>query len=465
MASLFQLHRKDVRILDPGAGTGLLTVALAERLATSDLRPRSVHAVCYEVEKAFLPFLEENLEMCAGDCSKTGLTFTFEIREHDFLQSAASLLECSVFGLPPVEQFDLAILNPPYKKIGTASRERRLMRSIGLETVNLYTGFMAAAAALLNEGGEFVAITPRSFCNGPYYKCFRKYFFEHMTLKHLHIFETRNTAFKDDSVLQETIITFAARDVPTSEVCVSSGDSPGSPFHACMTVQHDAVVSPEDDDLFVRLVANKEQEEVGKRIARFKHKLGQLGLVVSTGRVVDFRSREHLLKDFREGAAPLVYPVHFQGWGVSWPARNCRKPNAIAVCKETQSMLLPPGHYVLTKRFSAKEEARRVVAVVYDAKEVAPLPVAFENHINYFHAGGSGLDEELAWGLAAYMNSHVVDSYFRTFNGHTQVNATDLRSLPYPSARQLRCLGAYARARRPDAGQIDAFLFHEIGES
>jgi adenine-specific DNA-methyltransferase len=39
--------------------------------------------------------------------------------------------------------------------------------------------------------------------------------------------------------------------------------------------------------------------------------------------------------------------------------------------------------------------------------------------------------------LAAFLNSTVLDVYFRQFNGHTQVNATDLRNLRYPSRSQL----------------------------
>jgi adenine-specific DNA-methyltransferase len=41
----------------------------------------------------------------------------------------------------------------------------------------------------------------------------------------------------------------------------------------------------------------------------------------------------------------------------------------------------------------------------------------------------------------AYLNSTFVDAYFRQFNGHTQVNATDLRNLRYPSVTQLERLG------------------------
>jgi len=48
---------------------------------------------------------------------------------------------------------------------------------------------------------------------------------------------------------------------------------------------------------------------------------------------------------------------------------------------------------------------------------------------------------DLARGLAAFLNSTVADSYFRQFNGHTQVNATDLRSFRYPSVAQLATIG------------------------
>jgi len=68
--------------------------------------------------------------------------------------------------------------------------------------------------------------------------------------------------------------------------------------------------------------------------------------------------------------------------------------------------------------------------------------LGFENHLNYFHAGGKGLDRNLAAGLFAFLNSTVVDQYFRRFSGHTQVNATDLRKLPYPDRDTLKAMGS-----------------------
>ena len=119
---------------------------------------------------------------------------------------------------------------------------------------------------------------------------------------------------------------------------------------------------------------------------------------------------------------------------------------------------MPSGIYVLTKRFTSKEERRRIVAAVYDADAMPGGPVAFENHLNYVHADGSGLPPILARGLAAYLNSGLVDSYFRQFSGHTQVNAADLRSLPYPDRAALIALGRRVGPRLPPADEIDRML-------
>ena len=106
-------------------------------------------------------------------------------------------------------------------------------------------------------------------------------------------------------------------------------------------------------------------------------------------------------------------------------------------------LLLPAGWYVLVRRFSAKEERRRVVAAVYDPARVDAEAVAFDNKLNVLHGGNAGLPEKLAKGLAVFLNSTAVDAYFRQFSGHTQVNAEDLRSLRFPAGEDLECLGRH----------------------
>ena len=62
---------------------------------------------------------------------------------------------------PPV--FTHIIMNPPYRKVASSSRERSLLRYVGIDVPNLYAAFLTLGMRLLAPGGQMVAITPRSF--------------------------------------------------------------------------------------------------------------------------------------------------------------------------------------------------------------------------------------------------------------------------------------------------------------
>lgn len=145
-----------------------------------------------------------------------------------------------------------------------------------------------------------------------------------------------------------------------------------------------------------------------------------------------------------QDTAPLLYPAHFSGPAPAWPASG-KKPNAIHRNADTEKWLYPTGFYCVVRRFSSKEERRRVVASVVDPAMFGDATMlGFENHLNVFHDSKRGLPEALARGLAVYLNSTAVDEQFRRFNGHTQVNATDLRTIKYPSREMLVELGNWA---------------------
>ena len=96
---------------------------------------------------------------------------------------------------------------------------------------------------------------------------------------------------------------------------------------------------------------------------------------------------------------------------MSWP-KPSRKPNAIRVSDKSRKWLWPnTGNFVVTRRFTSKEERRRIVASIY-AGDLPGELVGFENHLNVYHAGRSGLPQTLASGLAVYLNSSLVDRYF-----------------------------------------------------
>ena len=141
-----------------------------------------------------------------------------------------------------------------------------------------------------------------------------------------------------------------------------------------------------------------------------------------------------------------------------WPVANTKKPNAIERNAETERWLYPSGTYTVVRRFSSKEERRRVVASLVTAEALgAPDMIGFENHLNVFHQDRGGLPDDLAWGLFVYLNSTAVDQHFRRFNGHTQVNATDIRNIRFPDRAVLSSLGKWARNHgSPTQCEIDA---------
>jgi adenine-specific DNA-methyltransferase len=178
--------------------------------------------------------------------------------------------------------------------------------------------------------------------------------------------------------------------------------------------------------------------------------------------VVDFRLRQDLRREAEPGAVPLIYPSHFSSHRVVWPKPGNRKPNSIVESQRSEPWLMPNGWYVLTRRFSSKEERRRIVAAIFDPTHIPAAKLGFENHLNVFHQGGHGLDPALAAGLAVFLNSTLVDLYFRQFSGHTQVNVADLKSLHYPGRETLVRLGQSVMVGFPSQREIDALVNTEI---
>jgi len=284
-----------------------------------------------------------------------------------------------------------------------------------------------------------------------------------MNIKRIHIFMSRDKAFGDDNVLQENIIYHAVRGLRQKPKSVTVSTSEGLDFGKAriLSVPYSRVVHPSDRDMFIHLDVDDADSSPAERIKCFTSSLNKLGLTVSTGRVVDFRAREHLRQAPEQKTVPLIYPCHFHNGFIEWPVESGRKPNAITSSSKTSGLLVEGGFYVLTKRFSSKEQLRRVMAAVYDPTRIDARLVGFENHLNYFHRQGSGLPADLAKGLALYLNSTIVDQYFRLFSGHTQVNATDLRKMPYPTYEQLERLGTHLKERMPDQETIDAIIEKE----
>jgi len=438
MAGLFKKdYNTPIHLLDAGAGVGSLTAAFLDRKLNGWNANHDIQITAYEIDAILLPYLRKNISEYKSLLSKENCVLKESLLNLDFIVDAVLKIEKEC---PPV--FTHAILNPPYKKINSSSQHRFLLSSIGFETVNLYTAFVALSLMQLKDNGELVAIIPRSFCNGNYYKSFRKLITQNAAIKHIHLFESRTQAFKDDDVLQENIIIHLIKGAPQGKVIVSRSTNESLNDFTENSYPYEQIVKPDDSEAFIHIPNLK--ENLIENSDAITYTLADLGVEVSTGPVVDFRVKEHLFMEPENGTIPLLYPNHFNGKELDWPKQS-KKPNAIALNLDTQKMFYPSGFYTLVRRFSSKEEKQRVVARVVNPEMLKSKFIGIENHLNVFHSAKKGISEDLAYGIAAYLNSSFVDIHFRSFSGHTQVNATDLRQMKYPSKNELSKLGKWAK--------------------
>ncbi len=438
MAGLFPDGTGPCRLLDAGAGIGSLSAAFLDRWRSGGFHFQGVTVDAFELDRALCPHLSQTFEKYnhRGD-------FIATVYDQDFIHAAVESLSGNLFS-KALESYTHAILNPPYKKINSHSAHRLALRRVGIETVNLYSAFVALAVALTATGGQIVAIIPRSFCNGPYYRPFRNFILERTSLQHIHLFESRGKAFKDDHVLQENIIIRLERGGLQGLVTVSTSTDDTFTDLAIHEHPFERIVFPDDPERFIHVPTSPGRNAIELSPA-IRHTLADLGISVSTGPVVDFRLKKYLRHMPGPGAVPLLYPSHFSNRGVTWPIEGMKKPNAIERNADTEKWLYPRGFYCVARRFSSKEEKRRVVASVVEPGAFGDAPMlGFENHLNLFHESKRGLPRALAHGLAVYLNTTAVDENFRRFNGHTQVNATDLKLMKYPSRDILMELGEWA---------------------
>ena len=449
------------RILDAGSGNGMLTAAAVSAILAAEHRPKEIIATAWEIDAQLTAELDQAFTHCRQACHAEGIRFVGDIRRADFIGDACRAIQSKLF-CEEALRFDLAILNPPYRKLSSASVERARLSAVGIETSNLYAAFLWLAMNLLDQGGQLIAITPRSYMNGSYFKPFRAALLREMRFDRIHVYETRDTAFGSDDVLQENAIISARKGGAQCPITVTTSESPADEGFSSSTLSLSQFVRPDDPDQVMHVIADDHDAQIGQQMRSLAASLEDLRVSVSTGRIVDFRARERLRERASNGDVPMIFPRHIRHGFIAWPLPAKGKADAIEPRSADDSDLLPSGWYVIVKRFSAKEEKRRVVAALLDPAHVSAERIGFDNKLNVLHFRGEGLPEAVAKGLAVFLNSTIVDAFFRQFSGHTQVNAADLRSLRFPDKETLKRIGSHVNGLMPDEDIINQILQEEV---
>jgi len=459
MAGMFsEIPRDALRVLDPGAGVGTLSAAVCQRVLLQKA-PRHLEFEMWETDSNIVPLLRRTMDYCRKALRQAGHGMEYAIRTADFILANT---QKTLFDAGPAPAFHLAILNPPYYKVRKESAQAMAMEHVVHGQPNIYALFMAVAGDLLLPGGEMVAITPRSYFNGPYFKRFRKWYFDRLTARQIHVFESRTAAFRDDAVLQENVILLAEKaGHPRDVVLTLSVGREFADIGPC-SVPYSKVIDNTNGDHVVRVTTNPFERAIVEALDSLPQRFRDLGLEISTGPVVTFRSTAFLRHERSKDTAPLLWMHNIRPFVTRFPQKN-GKPAHIAICDDSKRLLVPARRYVLLKRFTAKDEKRRLIAGIMDTTDSYSDWVGLENHLNYVYRKSSELTKPEAFGLAAFFNSSLVDRYFRAISGNTQVNAAEIRVMPVPDQRTLVSMGEeVVRAKERDDDVIENIVGHAL---
>ena len=251
----FSLLKKNVSILDPGTGSGILSAAIVDRLNELGVA-ETIHLTCYETDSEIQPLLLENLALIR---QMSNIPLQYELIPDNYILSQQHDFEEALFINPDSRKYDLVIANPPYLRIMRDDANAIAMPTIVHGAPNLYFLFAAMSLFNLKQGAEMVYIIPRSWTSGLYFLHFRKYLLTHGKLMHIHLFVSRDKVFKDEEVLQETIIVKVKKtsEPPMSALVTSSKNNNDFNHITSFNVPYSSIVTGKDFYVFCRLTAKK----------------------------------------------------------------------------------------------------------------------------------------------------------------------------------------------------------------
>jgi len=435
MAGLFDIPQQEsLRVLDPGAGSGILSAALLEAIESTG-KADEVFLTCHETNPDVLPLLEANVALMQ-QLSQIKLSVEI-IRENYIMSQGADFSESMMAAVNP-PKYDLIIANPPYFKLAKDAPEACAMQVVCYGAPNIYFLFAAMSLFNLREDGEMVYIIPRSWTSGAYFARFRNYLLEYGKLIGIHIFASRTSVFDKEDVLQETMIV-KVRKTNHAPPCVRVTSSADSSFREIseLHVPYDLVVSGTEQ--FVYIPTSQDEIDVLEKVHSFGQPMPAHGLKMKTGLTVDFRNRELLRNGSGEHVVPLFYAQHLKNGRVVFPIG---KENEY-ISDEIPGVIQRNRNYLFVKRFTSKEERRRLQCAVYLASHYPEYSaISTQNKINFIDTlDRSEMSEELVYGLYTVLNSSLYDMYYRILNGSTQVNATEMNMIPVPGRSKMERLG------------------------
>ena len=434
-------------VLDPGAGTGILSAAVIEEICVRVPKCKRIFVTCYENNPEFIPMLEDNLERIRKKARHDyDVRVYVTVYPENYITESQNHYTVTLFDKVE-DKFDIIICNPPTEMVEKASDEAR--RAGGVTQVKINSAFLFAklAAKHLEEDGRLMIILPTTVASASALSGFRKEMTQQLSIDKIHLFIGKQKNSKRAIPLKKSIIISYGKCPKPLNVNITTSTDWGKPEKTAILtpLPYDFVVDPKDGTL--TLPKSVEDTKIVRYISDFPETLASLGLKISTGLVIDSRCEGLLFTEPIKGSVPLIRPIALRNGQVRFPLPI--KHQYIAPVNPT--LVQKNKNMVLIKRVPAGSDERFVNASVYMASQLPQYRyISTHNKINFIDTKdkNSEMSARLVFGLFALLNSTIYDRYLSIVSKSKQINAKEMRSLPLPPKNLIENMGMRLIAMR-----------------
>lgn len=447
MASMLRIDEKKTAftVLDPGAGTGILSAAVVEEICKRAISCKQIFLTCFETNPDFLPMLNDNLERIRKKAKHDyDVKLFVTVYEENYIVDSKNHYTVTFFDTVE-DKYDIIICNPPTEFYGKYSEEALTTGGVSLVKINAAFLFAKMAAKHLEEDGRLVIILPITYATAAELSTLRKEMAKSLSINRIHLFIGKQKNLKRAVPLKKNFIISYEKGEKSGSVQITTSTDAGKSITSLPPLPYDFVVDPENGML--TLPKSVEDTNIVRYISDFPETLSSLGLKMSTGLVIDSKCEGLLFTDPIKGSVPLIRPATMQNGGITFPMPIKKQ----YIAPVNPALIQKNKNLIIVKRIPAKSDERFVNCSIYLASQLPAYKyISTHNKINFIDTvdKNSEICARLAFGLFAILNSTIYDRYISIVSKSKQINSKEMKKLPLPPRNIIENIGMRLMAMR-----------------